>query len=82
MYRYLLLFFLLYTTVQAQYCWQIKNTDKKHLCESKFEGKRSCWLIKDNDMKAYCEASAEHKNSCWKIKENDLRQMCRAETGF
>jgi len=82
MFKSLITFFLLYSAAHAQYCWLIKNEDKKHLCESRFEGKRSCWLIKDNDMKAYCEAAAEHKNSCWKIKENDLKQMCRAETGF
>ncbi|BAF71547.1 hypothetical protein [Sulfurovum sp. NBC37-1] len=82
MYRVLIACFLMYTTLHAAHCWQIRNEDKRHLCESKFEGKKSCWLIKENDMKAYCEATAEHKNSCWLIKENDLRQMCRAETGF
>lgn len=69
-------------TLYAAHCWQIKNADKRHLCESKFEGKRACWQIKNSDMQAYCEATSEHKRSCWKIKENDLRQMCRAETGY
>ncbi len=82
MHRYLIISFLMYTALNAHYCWQIKNVDRKHLCESKFEGKKSCWMIQDSDMRAYCEATAEHRNSCWMIKENDLRQMCRAETGF
>jgi hypothetical protein len=82
MHKYLTIFMILGGILHAAHCWQIKNEDKRHLCESKFEGKKACWQIKSRDMQAYCEATAEHKRSCWKIKENDLKQMCRAETGF
>jgi hypothetical protein len=82
MHKYLTIFMILGGILHAAHCWKIKNEDKRHLCESKFEGKKACWQIKSRDMQAYCEATAEHKRSCWKIKENDLKQMCRAETGF
>jgi hypothetical protein len=61
------------------HCWKIRNEDRKHLCEAKFEHKKSCWQIKNSDTRAYCEATAEGKRSCWKIKENDLKAMCEAE---
>lgn len=69
------------SSVEAGYCWQIKNKDMKALCKSKFEHKKNCWLIKSQDMQAYCEASAYGKKSCWQIKEQDLQMMCKAEMG-
>ena len=63
----------------GSYCWKIKNSDQKALCEAKYEHKKSCWKIRDSDLKAYCEATAEWKRSCWKIRENDLKAMCEAE---
>ncbi len=63
----------------GNYCWKIRNSDQKALCEAKFEHKKSCWQIADSDLKAYCEATAEQKHSCWKIRENDLKAMCEAE---
>ena len=63
----------------GNHCWKIKNSDKRALCEAKFEHKKSCWKIDDSDLQAYCEATAEHKLSCWKIRESDLKAMCEAE---
>jgi len=62
----------------GQYCWQIRDPDRKALCESRFEGQNACWKIQNRDLQAYCEATALGKNSCWKIKEHDLQMFCKA----
>jgi hypothetical protein len=77
--KYLLLFSFTYTLFSASHCWEIKNEDRRHLCEVKFEHQKRCWQIKSSDMRAYCEATAEGQRSCWKIKEHDLKAMCEAE---
>jgi hypothetical protein len=77
----LLLIAVLFGFADAGDCWQIKNKDKRHYCESVTEGKRNCWMIKDNDKKHYCESVAYGKNNCWMIKERDLRTMCKSEIG-
>jgi len=71
-----LLILLITINLQAGDCWAIHNKDKRYLCESEMEMKRSCWKIKDKDLRAYCENSAYGKKSCWKIKDKDLRAYC------
>jgi len=77
--RYMIVFVLLQSWLDASHCWKIKNRDKRYLCEAKYEKKKRCWKIRDNDLRAYCEATALAKKSCWKIREDDLKAMCEAE---
>ena len=77
-----LIMVLLSVFLAAGTCWKIKNKDKRALCESKNEHKKSCWKIKEKDLRAYCESSAYGKKNCWKIKNRDKRAMCEAESTY